>query len=225
METRNFRAWVSELVGTYLLVVIGPGTVVLLSVLTISGPEALALVALFFGGTVALVIFLFGEFSGAVINPALTLAAFSAKQLSGGLVVPFLTFQIIAGVLGGYTLKLVFGTLGDSTSLGSTKLAAGVSPPMGIAIEAAGTLVLASSALLASVRIRKRSRQAVFVGGTLAVLILLIGPLTGASFNPARSLGPSLASGYYQNLYVYVVGPTVGALIAGITFRLIPKHR
>jgi len=59
------------------------------------------------------------------------------------------------------------------------------------------------------------------VGGTLAILILLIGPLTGAGFNPARSLGPALASGYFSNLYVYVIGPAVGALIAGLLFERI----
>jgi len=219
MKTVDLNLWLSELVGTYLLVVIGPGTIVSLSVLSISGPEALALVALSFGGTVALVIFFLGEFSGAIINPALTVAALSAKQLRAGLVVPFLAFQIIGGALAGYSLKLVFGSLGDGTSLGSTKLAVGVTPSTGILLESVGTFFLACSALVASTRIRKASHQALLVGGTLAVLILLIGPSTGAGFNPARSLGPSLASDYFTDFYVYLVGPLAGALIAGFAFR------
>lgn len=209
------------------MVVIGPGTITLLALLSVSGLEAIGLAALSFGGTVALVIFFLGEFSGAVINPALTLAAFSARQLRTGLVVPFLASQMIGGVLAGYTLKLFFGTLADGTSLGSTKLAAGISPAMGILLEAAGTFLLACAALVASSRIRQPGRQALFVGGTLAVLILLIGPLTGAGFNPARSLGPSIASGYFSNLYVYFVGPFLGALIAGLAFRFVSSgaHR
>jgi len=213
------RAWVSELAGTYLLVVIGPGTIVLLPMLSISGAEAHALAAMSFGGTVALVILFFGEFSGAVINPVLTLAALLARQLSTRLVVPFLTFQFVGGILGGYTIKLVLGSLTDATNLGSTKLAVGVTPVMGILLESAGTFFLACAALVASARIRETSRQAALVGGTLAVLILLIGPFTGAGFNPARSLGPALASGYFPDLYVYFVGPLVGALTAGLAFR------
>jgi len=56
------------------------------------------------------------------------------------------------------------------------------------------------------------------VGATLFLLILLIGPLTGASFNPARSLGPSLFSGYFRNQIVYYVGPLTGGLLAGLAF-------
>jgi glycerol uptake facilitator-like aquaporin len=107
----------------------------------------------------------------------------------------------------------------DLTSLGSTKLATGIDPALGIALEALGTFALALSALIAATRLKKSQHQALFVGGTLAILILLIGPSTGASFNPARSLGPALAAGYLSNLSVYFVGPIAGALLAGLIFR------
>ena len=61
------------------------------------------------------------------------------------------------------------------------------------------------------------------VGGTLFVLILFIGPLTGASFNPARSLGPSLFSGYLTNQFVYYVGPVLGAACAGGVFAMVKR--
>jgi len=127
--------------------------------------------------------------------------------------------------LAGLTLRLVFTPLGDTTSLGSTKLATSISPMTGIALETLGTLVLAMSALAATAWIRRARAQGLAVGGTLAILILLIGPLTGAGFNPARSLGPALASGYFSNIYVYVVGPAVGALLAGLIFRQILASR
>jgi len=81
------------------------------------------------------------------------------------------------------------------------------------------------SALAATAWVRRAVLQAIAVGGTLTVLILFIGPLTGAGFNPARSLGPALASGYISNLYVYVIGPFVGALLAGLLFRQIRAER
>ena len=122
------------------------------------------------------------------------------------------------GVLAGLTLRFFFLSI-DTTSLGSTRLAGGISPVLGIIIEALGTFILASSALIASTRIKGSKKQGLFVGITLFLLIIFIGPLTGAGLNPARSLGPSIASGYIENLYVYFIGPIIGALLAGLLFR------
>lgn len=215
----------SELVGTYVLVLAGPGAVILLSLVSFSGIIALSLTALVFGGTVALMILVFGRHSGSVINPAVTLAVASARLLKRELVIPYLSFQITGGILAGVTLRFLFlSTINSSVDLGSTKLAAGISPLLGIVFEAVGTFVLASSALVASTRIRRVELQALLVGSTLSILILFIGPLTGAGFNPARSLGPSLGSGYFQNLYVYFLGPVVGAISAGFVFRVTRDH-
>ena len=145
----------------------------------------------------------------------------SAKLLRRDLIVPYLFFQLVGRVLAGITLRLVFVSSLSLNDLGSTKLATGVSPTVGIIFETLGTFVLASSALIASTRIKKAHYQALFVGSTLSILILFMGPLTGAGFNPARSLGPSLGSGYYTNLYIYFIGPVVGALAAGLLFRLV----
>jgi len=214
----------SELVGTYLLVFVGPASVIIFSALpSLYGLKALILIALTFAGTVAALIFTLGKHSGAIINPAITLAAMSARLLRKGLLAPYLFFQLLGGVLAGLSLRIFFISFQTKTELGSTALTKGVDPLVGITIEAMGTFVLASSALIASTRIRGSQNQAIFVGSTLFILIIFIGPLTGAGFNPARSLGPSLASGYTQNLYVYIVGPILGALAAGLVFRVIRK--
>jgi len=214
------RRCVSELLGTYALVIAGPSSIILLSALSLSStPEALCLVALTFGVSVSLIILLIGEHSGAVINPALTLAAASAQLLRREFVISYLLFQTTGGILAGITLRLVFGPLGNATSLGSTKLADSVSPAMGMGLEALGTFILAVSALAATAWLSRATLQALAVGGTLTILILFIGPLTGAGFNPARSLGPALASDYFPDLYVYVIGPIVGGLSAGVLFR------
>jgi len=199
---------------------VGPSSVILVSLLSLSStPVALLLVALTFGATVGAIIIVLGEHSGAVINPALTLAAASARLIKTNLVIPYITFQTAGGILAGLTLRLVFTPLGDATSLGSTKIASGINPVAGIALETLGTFVLAMSALAATAWMSRARSQALVVGGTLAILILFIGPLTGAGFNPARSLGPALASGYWSNLYVYLVGPVLGGLLAGLLFK------
>lgn len=131
--------------------------------------------------------------------------------------------QIAGGLLAGLSLKIALGALGPNATLGSTELALGVTPIEGIALEVTGTFVLTLSVLLASSYIRSRYSQALLVGCTLLLLILMIGPFTGASFNPARSLGPSVFSGYFDDQWVYYIGPVAGAVFAGLTFRQVKE--
>ena len=161
--------------------------------------------------------------SSAQINPAVTLAHVLTRLTRQGLLVPFVVFQLLGGLLAGLTLRFAFGSSGSATSLGSTKLASGLDPTVGIILEALGTAVLSFSALVATSRIRSRKSQALSVGTTLVILILLIGNLTGASFNPARSLGPAVASGYFTDLYVYWIGPLLGGAIGALIFKLAEK--
>jgi len=208
----------SELAGTWALVLAGPASVVLTA--SLSRAESLPTIALTFSGVVALVILIAGRYSGAVINPAVSIAAMGSGNLKKGLLLPYLFFQITGGMLAGVTLRVLFSSPFDKTSLGSTKLTLGIDPLTGILLEAVGTFCLASSALVSGSLFKREAHRAALVGSTLFLLIILIGPLTGASFNPARSLGPALASGYFSNLYVYLIGPSLGGLLAGIVFRL-----
>ncbi|MDA4118836.1 MAG: aquaporin [Thaumarchaeota archaeon] len=212
------RQCLSELLGTYLLVSLGPGSVIATSALGIAPLESLLIIATAFGCAVGGIIILLGRFSGAHINPAISVASATAGVFKRNLLLPYVLFQLTGAILAGLSLRIVFGNLGASTSLGSTTLAAGVPPIEGIALEVAGTFVLAISALTASSRFTSPIRQGALVGGTLFILILFIGPLTGASFNPARSMGPSLFSGYFANQFIYYVGPPIGGLIAGLAF-------
>jgi len=209
----------SEMLGTYLLVFIGPASVVVASQVSyFSSLDTLTLVALVFGCTVASIIILLGKHSGAHINPAITVANAVAGTLKMELFVPYVVFQLAGGLLAGMSLRIVFNGLGSTAYLGSTRLATGLTPIEGIALETAGTFALAISALSASSIARSHVAQAVIVGGTLSALIIIIGPLTGASFNPARSLGPSVFSGYFSGQVVYWVGPLIGAGLAGLVF-------
>ena len=212
----------SEMLGTYLLVFFGPGSVVAASLLSLTAIESLLFVAAVFGGTVAVVILGLGRFSGAHINPAISVGSAVAGLLKRELFVPYVVFQLIGGILAGLTLKMVFGAV-SGTTLGSTELASGISPVEGVALETAGTFILALSALTAGSLVKSRLKQAVLVGGTLFVLILFIGPLTGASFNPARSLGPSLFSDFFSGQIIYYAGPVLGAACAGLVFGLLRR--
>jgi MIP family channel proteins len=215
----------SEMLGTYLLVFIGPASVVAASLIPFfSSIEALVFVALAFGSTVAVIIVILGTHSGALINPAVTIASALAGMFKRELFVPYVVFQVIGGLLAGLSLKIVFGPLDSSTSLGATKLASGISPVEGLSLEIVGTFILAISALSASSFFFDSSiKQGILVGATLFTLILLIGPLTGAGFNPARSFGPSVFSGYFNNQIIYWIGPVIGAGLAGLIFSLVRR--
>jgi glycerol uptake facilitator-like aquaporin len=211
----------SELVGTYLLVLIGPASIIITAAVpSLSETESLLVVAATFGGVVGAIIFVFGKHSGAIINPAICVASFVSRNLNAGLLAPYLLSQVVGGVAAGITLRVLFSPFG-ATHLGSTSLASGIGPLTGILIEAIGTFALATSALLAGNRLGKDFHKGLFVGATLFLLIIVIGPLTGASFNPARSLGPAIASTYLNDLYVYLIGPVIGGLAAGMMFRAV----
>jgi MIP family channel proteins len=216
----------SELLGTYLLVLVGPGTVAAVSLVQgITAFEALVIIGFAFGATVGLVILLLGRISGAHINPAITLAHTIAGKMTLEMFLPYISFQVLGGLLGAFTLRLIFSQLGSSADLGATKLASGVSVPVGILLETGGTFVLATSGFLASLKIHKKPGEATLIGATLFVIILALGPLTNASLNPARSLGPALATGYFTNLSVYWIGPLAGGLIAGVVYRFFERPK
>jgi MIP family channel proteins len=216
----------SELLGTYLLVLIGPGTVAAVSLAQGITPfQALLIIGFAFGATVGLVILLLGRISGAHINPAITLAHTIAGKMTLEMFLPYISFQVLGGLLGAFTLRLIFSQLGSSADLGATKLASGVSVPVGILLETGGTFVLATSGFLASLKIHKKPGEATLIGATLFVIILALGPLTNASLNPARSLGPALATGYFTNLSVYWIGPLAGGLIAGVVYRFFERPK
>ena len=210
--------------GTYLLVFFGPASVVMVSLISsLTALETRAFIALAFGCVVACVIVLLGRFSGTHINPAVTLASSFGGIFRRRMLLPYVAFQVVGGLLAGLSLKIVFGSIAPSADLGSTKLAVGVTPVEGIALEAMGTFVLSLTVLLVAHSVRNRVNQAILVGAVLSILILILAPLTGASFNPARSLGPALFSGYFADQVVYWVGPLSGAACAGLIFRALKK--
>lgn len=215
----------SEALGTYLLVFFGPASVIVASASSLTVFQAQEAIAVVFGATVAVVITLLGGISGAQINPAVTVAIGAARRLPKGRFAPYILSQVTGAMLAGLSLRLAFENAGAATSLGSTKLASSVSPLEGTILEIAGTFVLALSALTAGSFLRTNLSQGILVGATLFVLITLIGPLTGASLNPARSLGPSLFSGYFDDQLIYYLGPILGGLTAGLIFTKISKSK
>jgi MIP family channel proteins len=210
-------ALISEFLGTLILVLAGAGMVAYTSLSESAG--GLLGIAFVFGLTVATLGILLGSISGAHVDPAVSLAHTCAGKLRASLFLAFAVFQVLGGIVGGIILRMFFPSSSRSSFLGSTSLASSINPWVGVALEFSGTFVLCSAILFLPLDRIGPIVKPILVGSTLFLLILMLGPFTGASLNPARSLGPALASGHVENLAIYFVGPLSGGLVAGIIGR------
>jgi MIP family channel proteins len=219
MRLNLIRILTAEFVGTFALVFVGCGAAAL-------GLGGLVGVALAHGLVALAFVYMVGHISGAHINPAVTLSVWAAGKMKTGLAAAYTVTQLIAGVVAAYALSFCLG--GTQTGLGATGLAHGlvvggaridVTPTMGIAIEAILTLFLALSVLQCAVSGKAGELDGVAIGLTWTFAILMGGPLTGASLNPARSLGPAVASLSFTDLWVYFVGPGLGGAVAALLHR------
>ena len=186
----------AEGLGTFLMVFIGCGSIAL----GWSGPA----VSLTFGIAVTMVILTLGGISGAHINPAVSVAFWRDGKLSNSLIVPY----IIAQFLGALLAAVLLG------GVGPTMLDPSISYLTGFSIEVAITAILMASILQVVQRTETRWVIALWVGATVAILAFLVGPLTGASMNPARTFGPNLVSGLWPSLLFYFTSTFIGAWLA-----------
>ncbi len=172
-------------------------------------------IATVFGLVVSAVIYSTGNISGAHINPAVTFGFWLAKRLPGKTLLPYIISQISGAMLASLSLKLLFPS---HTTLGSTIPAISTSKAFGIEIIL--TFLLMFVIIRASALPREKSIVAgIAVGATVGIGALFAGPITGGSMNPARSLAPALISGHLEQLWIYLIAPFVGAILAITTCR------
>ena len=219
MKNDLSRALVAETIGTFALIFIGAGAGAL-------GLGGLVGVALAHGFVVVAFAYSYGHISGTHINPAVTIGVWLAGKMDTGKAFSYVVFQLLGGALGAFALRYVLG--GTETGLGVTSLAQGlkvggatisITPGMGLVVEAILTFFLVNAVLNAAVSGKAGDMAGLAIGLTLALVILMGGPLTGASVNPARSLGPAMATGNFTNLWVYFAGPILGAAVAAVLYR------
>jgi MIP family channel proteins len=218
MQTKLSAALTAELIGTFALIFIGAGSVALSSHL-VGVALAHGLVILGFAYT-------YGHLSGALVNPAVTLAVWVAGRIETARAAAYIAVQLIGGIAGALALRWVLG--GTASGLGVTHLAQHldlhgtsytVTPMVGLFVEAVLTFFLANAVLNAGISGKAPVTGGIAIGLTLTFCILMGGPLTGASVNPARSLGPAVAMGDFGDLWIYFVGPAAGAVVAGALYR------
>jgi glycerol uptake facilitator protein len=233
MTARLVHRLLAESVGTAMLVLVGAGSVI--ATLTVDGEvtyAGLGFIALAFAFVVALVIYGFGPVSGAHINPAVTISLAATRRFPWSEVVPYVVAQLVGGTVGALLIVAVFGTDAADLGLGATTLADGVPYWQGIVAEALGTFVLLYAVMALAVDSRAPLGWAgLMIGLAVAAAILLIGPQTGGSLNPARTFGPYLAATVFggdipwSQLGLYVLGPVLGGVTAVIVYDFVAQTR
>lgn len=214
MNTKNL---VAEFVGTFALIFIGAGAVAI----DIGG---LLGAAFAHGFVVVAFIYAYGHISGTHINPAVTLGLLIAGEIEFVAAVGYWLVQFLGGILGAVVLNAVLPDPGD---LGVTILTEGVTPTQGLVVEIVLTFFLVNTIFTTAVNGKAGNFAGLAIGFTLVFCILMGGPLTRASLNPARTLGPALFSTDPQwgHMWLYFVGPCIGAILAALLYIGILKDK
>ena len=201
------RMYIAEVLGTFALVFSGCGAII---VNDISGGSVGHVgVCIVFGLVVMAMIYALGDISGAHINPAVTIALFFAKRLDRRLVLPYIISQFSGAIIAAAVLRLLFP---EHATLGSTLPT--IPLPSAFAMEILLSFFLMFVVLTASSHKQSGVIVAIAVGGIVALNALFAGPVTGASMNPARSLGPALLSLNLDEIWLYLSAPVVGTCLA-----------
>ncbi len=208
------KLW-SEFFGTFALVWCGTGAIVINDVTggTVTHPG----VALTFGLVVMALIYTFGDISGAHFNPAVTLAFAAAKRFEARCILPYIAAQLAGGVVASLVLRVLFPA---NHTLGATipRNAALQS----LILEILLTWFLMLVILNVSTGAKEKGITAgIVVGAVIGLEAMFAGPICGASMNPARSIAPALISMHFASLWVYILGPIAGALLAVPTLHLV----
>lgn len=208
--TLEYKRLFSELLGTFFLVLVAAGGPTISAVGDGTIGRAAAVTA---PGLMVLAIILFmGAVSGAHLNPVVSLAFALRKDFPWKKVPAYIAVQIVGAILASLFLWTTFGRIG---MLGATLPGRGISDLQALAVEIVLTMGLVSTILgTASKAQNVGTMSAVAVGAYIILAGLWASPISGASMNPARSLGPAIALNDYSHLWVYIVGPLAGAILA-----------
>jgi MIP family channel proteins len=208
------RAAVAELVGTFALVFAGAGAIMVDAKTHALGHVG---VAITFGLVIMAMIYAVGHVSGAHFNPAVTFAFALTRHFPWRSAVVYWLAQAAGAIAAAAVLR---GSLGNVADVGAT-LPSG-SQGQAFLWEAVLTLFLMFVILAVATDTRAVGEAAaIAVGGTVGLDAMFGGPVTGASMNPARSLGPALVAGNLHALWLYVLAPLVGASIGALLYQFV----
>ena len=221
----SIKKYVAEVIGTFVLVLLGCGTAMLVGCDSVNGCGYI-LTALAFGLVIVGMAYCIGNISGCHINPAVSLGVL----ISGGMTftdfIGYVVSQCVGAIAGTGVLKLIFdlGGVEDQTGGYGANGLAGVngSSGAGLIVEILLTFIFVMTILgVTSKKANHGSFGGLIIGLTLTLVHIFGIGLTGTSVNPARSLGPALVAGgdALSSLWVFIIGPFIGAALAAVVYK------
>lgn len=223
----NGRAWFAEAVATYALVFFGPLSVILSVVAFGDGlsVESIIMISLGHGAVIGLMVYAFGHVSGAHINPAVTIPMIITKRIGIKDGIGYIVFQLIGGIAAAFSLKALLPQIGAKVNFG-VQTGPGVllnnDAMAGLGAEIIFTFFLLTVIFMTAVHKKAAAGiHGLSIGGMVFLLHLVGVPLTGASMNPARTLGPAIASGFWEFHWIYWAGPIIGGIIGGLIMNYV----
>ena len=209
------QAYAAEFIGTFALVFAGTSAIVIDA--ERSGAIGHVGIGMVFGLVIMVMIYAVGHVSGAHFNPAVTLAFAVGRHFSGREVPRYWAAQLAGALLASSLLR---GLFGNEEQLGSTVPSGSASQSLVLEILLTFFLMFVIAAVATDVRAVGQA-AAIAIGGTVGMCALFAGPISGASMNPARSLGPAIVSGTWPDQWIYLAGPAFGAIVAVMAYALI----
>lgn len=204
----------AECIGTFSLVTAGCGAIM---VNAQTGALTHVGIALTFGLIITVMIAATGHISGAHFNPAVTIAFAVTRHFPWREVVYYVVAQLLGAILGALTLRLL---ISDLAALGTTLPSGSIGQSFGLEILLSAVLMFVIISVATDTK-AVGAPAALAIGFTVALDALWGGPISGASMNPARSLGPALIAGVLDNQWIYLVAPIIGTVLGGFAYQLI----
>jgi aquaporin Z len=211
----NMKKLLAELLGTFGLVLFGTGAIIVDQLS--GGAITHAGIALAFGLAVMVMIFTFGDISGAHFNPAVTIAFCALGRFPRKQVLPYIGAQLLGAIAASFLLRILFI---ESSTLGETI-------PNGSAFRSfLLEVILSATLMLTIISVSSGSKEkgvmaAIAIGAIVLLEALVFGSITGASMNPARSLAPALAAQHFDNVWIYLMAPPIGTLLATFLWKTV----
>ena len=209
----------AEGIGTFFLVLIGPGAVMVDAYS--HGAVGHVGVALSFAFVIAAMVFALGHVSGAHFNPAVTIGLWCVRRFPAKEIAPYVAAQCIGAITASVVMRGMLGAVGN---LGATL------PAISLAGATAMEFLLSFGLMLVIMNVATGERvgggiAGITIGLTVGCCALVAGPLTGASMNPARSLGPALVGGQWHAHWIYWLAPISGMLAGARTYDWLRLQR
>lgn len=209
------RKLVAEFVGTFTLIFVGAGSIIL------TGGGNLVAIGLAHGLAIALMVSALGHISGGHFNPAVTVGFWATQRIDTPRAVAYIAVQLLGATVGALVLLVFPEALREAVSLGTPLLGEQTDFGQGVLIEGLLTFFLMTVIFGTAVAAGGPNLGGIAIGLTITMDIFAGGRLTGAAMNPARSFGPALVNGTWDDHIVYWIGPIIGAVVAALLYHYV----